>query len=482
MADAAQPSAPAAAHAGQVAIRAWEDDPAGAVLESLPPANQPVARRLPDFNPPGLAVDTDGARPNPGQYQPGTADFRYWAAADALARAAGYWSGRVPAGTNWQADNGPKLVAHLDDGFDFNAFYDRNGLHFFHGSVRGTTVFSGESPDVICHELGHAVLDAIKPQLWDAASIEAAAFHESFADISAILSNLQVPELRDAVLAETGGLVNTASRLSRLAETLGWAIRQLIPDSTDHECLRSAVNSFYYQDPATLPPSAPASALASEPHNFSRLFTAAFFSTLGGMFFLQQDQTADSLLTAADDAGKLLIEAVRHSPVVPAWYSQVAAHMIQADTQLFGSKYRRAIANGYVGNGILSLRSGAAAGGGQAMAGGPAGDNGHADLAEITLGGEELGLPSDVTVRAASHPMRLRVAPGRPDVGDAETPAPDTAATSYVADLLRRGRIAGREELGDAVPVSRRYHTHEVTAKDGTLELRRLRFDCGFVP
>ena len=96
--------------------------------KSLPPANQPVARRLPDFNPPGLPVDIDGPRPNPGQYQPGTADFRYWAAADSLARAAGFWSGRVPAGTKWQADNGPKLVAHLDDGFDFNAFYDRNGL------------------------------------------------------------------------------------------------------------------------------------------------------------------------------------------------------------------------------------------------------------------------------------------------------------------------------------------------------------------
>jgi hypothetical protein len=78
--------------------------------------------------------------------------------------------------------------------------------------------------------------------------------------------------------------------------------------------------------------------------------------------------------------------------------------------------------------------------------------------------------------------VRLRVAPGRPDVGDAATPAPDTAATSYVADLLRRGRIAGREELGDAVPISRRYHTHEAHAANGKLELKRLRFDCGFMP
>jgi hypothetical protein len=478
MADSVQPAAPAATSPGQTAIAAWEDDPVAAVLEAFPPANRPVQRSLPVFNVPRLPVDIAGQRPAPGKYQPGTADFRYWAAADALARGAGYWAGRVPANITWQPHNGPKLVAHLDEGVDFNAYYDRQGLHFFHGSVRGTTVYSGESPDVICHELGHAVLDAVKPELWDAASIEVAAFHESFGDISAILSNLQVPSLRQAVLAETGGLVHLASRLSRLAETLGWAIRQLIPDSTDHGCLRSAVNSFYYRDPATLPPSAPAGALASEPHNFSRLFTAAFFSTLGGMFFLQPQHDADALLAAADDAGTLLIKAVRDSPVVPAWYSQVAAHMILADTQLFGGRYRRAIASGFVGNGILSLRSGATAGG-QTSADG----DGHGALDEVTLGGEELGLPRDLSVRAASHPVRLRVAPGVYDVGEVDTPAPDTAATSYVADLLRRGRIAGSEdELGVAVPVTRRYKTHEVSEADGALELKRVRFDCGFVP
>src|SRR5262249_30524837 len=80
----------------------------------------------------------------------------------------------------------------LDFGVDLNAFYDREGLKFFHGSGAGRTVFSGESPDIVCHELGHALLDSFKPQLFDAASIEVAAFHESFGDMSAILSALQL--------------------------------------------------------------------------------------------------------------------------------------------------------------------------------------------------------------------------------------------------------------------------------------------------
>src|SRR5262249_9350016 len=135
--------------------------------------------------------------------------------------------GSIAAGNLWEV--GSILPVDLDFGIDLNAFYDRQGLKFFHGSAAGRTVFSGESPDVVCHELGHAVLDSFKPQLFDAASIEVAAFHESFGDMSAILSALQLPSLREGVLAETGGVLHRASRLSRLAEQLGWAIRQSVP-------------------------------------------------------------------------------------------------------------------------------------------------------------------------------------------------------------------------------------------------------------
>src|SRR5262249_56216236 len=104
----------------------------------------------------------------------------------------------------------------------------------------GGTVFSSESPEFVCHELGHAVLDSLKPQLFDAASIEVAAFHESFGDTSAILSALQLPSLREGVLAETGGVLHRASRLSRLAEQLGWGIRPAVPSAVEAHCLANA--------------------------------------------------------------------------------------------------------------------------------------------------------------------------------------------------------------------------------------------------
>jgi hypothetical protein len=101
--------------------------------------------------------------------------------------------------------------------------------------------------------------------------------------MSAILSALQLQSLRSAILHDTGGHLYQNSRLSRLAERLGSAIRAQHPDAVDRDCLRNAVNSFTYQDPITLPQMAPTTQLSSEPHSFSRVFTGAFFEALAGM-------------------------------------------------------------------------------------------------------------------------------------------------------------------------------------------------------
>ena len=127
-------------------------------------------------------------------------------------------------------------------------------------------------------------------------------------DISAMLSALQVSSFRQALLAETGGTLNRNSRLSRLAEQLGAAIRVGHPDAVDADCLRNAANSFFYRDPQTLPPSSPASQLSSEPHSFSRVFTAAFLDSLAGMFKLQGSSAgSDELLATTQDIAKILV-------------------------------------------------------------------------------------------------------------------------------------------------------------------------------
>jgi hypothetical protein len=318
------------------------------------------------------------------------------------------------------------------------------------------------------------------------ASIETAAFHESFGDMSAMLSNLQLPSLRDAVLSETGGNLASASRLARLAEELGWAIRQLSPDAVARDCLRHAVHSFYYVDPSTLPPMAPAGQLSSEPHSFSRLFTGAFLRVLAGMFVLQPQQDSDALAQASFDAARLLAEGVRRAPVTPAFFSQVAAHMVAADQALFSRRYRRAILAGFVRHGILAVRSAAAVGTDEglqaARAVAASVELTDTELASVALDGGAYALPKDLMVRSPSQPQVFRVAGGMADTGASRPPAADQAASSFVEDLFRRGRVEVRDLDAESAPLISPLglKTHAVRPADGVLVLERLTFDCGF--
>jgi hypothetical protein len=375
----------------------------------------------------------------------------------------------------------------LDQGVDLNAFYDRHGLHFFHDTVRDIAVYSGESPDVACHELGHAVLDALRPQLWDAMAGEVAAFHESFGDMSAMLSALQLQSLREKVLTGTSAHIDRSSRLSRLAEQLGWAVRQNHPDEVDRDCLRNASNSFFYTDPVNLPPSAPASSLSSEPHSFSRVFSGAFLNVLAGMFAGQAKHDQAALLDAARDAATILVRGAAATPVVPSYYSQVAAHMLEVDAADFGGKYREALKSGFVRHGILSLQAATVPPPPKDRAGAtgaftfvaPGVEN--EPLARIALPATHIGLKEELLVRAASHPKRFAVAGAAADVGATAALAHDVAAVSFLEDLARRGRIDfnGHAVEGAAVLAPRALKTHEVVRERGQLVLVRRCYDCG---
>ena len=130
--------------AAGAAILAWEDDPQS--------GGKPIKRPVPRLARVPLALTITAAAVPAKVYRPGTREFRYWAAAEALRRGADFWGGLLPRGTSWQP--GRTLRVTLDAGVDLNAYYDRRGLSFFHDTVGKTTVYSGESPDVVCHELG----------------------------------------------------------------------------------------------------------------------------------------------------------------------------------------------------------------------------------------------------------------------------------------------------------------------------------------
>jgi hypothetical protein len=452
-------------------VTAWEDDP-----HSSSDA-EPVGRPVPDLGHPGLGLSLVGKQPAARVYPAGSHGFRYWNAADALARAVGYWSRVVPGAARWHS--GRPLVVDLDAGEDLNAYYDRQELCFFHATVRGVAVYSGESPDVLCHELGHALLDAVRPQLWNAASIEVAALHEAFGDISAMLSALDLPSVREDVLAGTGGRLSRASRVSRLAEQLGWAIRQLHPDAVDADCLRNAVNSFFYRQPESLPPMAPASVLSSEPHSFSRVFTAAWLESLAGMSDVRGTGGA-ALASAALDAGRLLIGAVGTARIASNYFAQVAAGLLAADERLTRGTYRVAIRRAFVGRGILSMSSAADIVGTRRRreAGTPGPREERLRAIEVPIDGRAYGLRlRRLLVEAPLGATRWTAASAAPDLGPLAAATPDRASRAFVEDLLRRGRVETgglRRNAAEALRGGRA--THALVREGRRVRLVRRRF------
>jgi hypothetical protein len=383
----------------------------------------------------------------------------------------------------------------LDGGEDLNAFYTRGGLdapglHFFHQDVAGRTCFSGESPDIVSHEMGHAILDALRPQLFNAQTVEAAAFHEAFGDISAMLTALQLETFRAVVLTETGGVLNRASRLSRLAEQLGAAIRVLHPDGVDRDCLRNAANSFFYRDPQTLPPFGPASQLTSEPHSFSRVFTAAVLDVLAGVFKLQPGGTSAELKASTVDVARLLTQAIANAPVVPDYFSQIAAHMLAAgEAAPLNGRYRDVLKGAFVRRGILSLQGAVAVLGtrqprGRAVAGAAMPVlSASGELPKASIAGSLYGL-SDLVLKVytAEEPKRFAITSSSLTLGPLEPRSPQNAAESFTEDLFQRGRVDvgghAHKDAGTVNPFTRK--THRVVRQEGDLVLQRLSFDCGF--
>ena len=470
-------------------INCWEQDPGSAAQ----PTGGPIIQRpVPVIGntPYPTRIENPATAPAPGSYSAGSSQFRYWAAADALRRGSDFWGALLPD-TDWEV--GDVLPVDLYHGNDLNAYYDRVGLRFFQDDAGGRTVYSGESPDVVCHELGHAILDSFKPQLWDAASMEVASFHESFGDMSALLCGLQLQSLRLGVLQETGNVVYRASRLSRLAEQLGWAIRQSVPSAVESDCLRNAVNTFFYRDPNTLPTQAPASVLSSEPHSFSRVFTAAFFEGLAGMFTTGATRDEAALLKVSQDAGRILVDGVRAATVVPGFYSQVAASMLRVAQSRFGAQsYEQALRSAFVRHGILppamALTVSTAPPPAAAAAAAVAAQAAERELPRHQMSVAEygLGVPA-IMVMSASQPKVYDVAGASLAIGPTTAPAEDVAAKAFFEDLLRRGRLKvadaaepRAEILRAAASRTHPTHTHELRKEGGQVVLRRVRIDCCF--
>jgi hypothetical protein len=326
--------------------------------------------------------------------------------------------------------------------------------------------------------------------LFDTPFIEAGAFHESFGDMSAILSALQLPTARAAALAGVKGC--KSSQLSRCAEQLGAAIRLVDKSAVDSDCLRNAYNAFKYVDPQTLPDSAPATKLCAEVHSFSRIFTGAFYEILSGMLNIRsKSPTQTDLATVATDFATLLMDATSAAPVQPDYFAQVASHIIDADTARFAGKYRSALTATFVKRLIvpktavqaLTAHKGkvpAAAAARMAMATRP-----QTETHKVTLNAQEFGLGDKKLVVMAPLEQKsfLSVAASLAQ-RHAGPDAVEQATHRFVKMLFAHGRVdtesrKKRLSVNASTPRDELRKTHVLTKTKDGLKLTRRLFHCG---
>lgn len=254
------------------------------------------------------------------------------------------WLSRIKPVTKWAATS--TLLVATEAGVDLNAYYDRKSIRYFYCNdpVLRKTIYMCNSADIVCHELGHAVLDFYQPKMWSAAALEIWAFHESFSDLMAILTVMQSDLALNRAIAETSGDLSKTNVLAKLAEEAGLALHNMTKGKEgESRCyLRCAVNNYNYKDPKTLPRNAPDTTLSSEPHSFSRIFTGAAWDIFVTLYKDKVRQGSPPLFAAQfarDRLAKYLVQAVIAAPLNTKYYETVAKMMLWVDSQHFNNEY-----------------------------------------------------------------------------------------------------------------------------------------------
>jgi hypothetical protein len=202
-----------------------------------------------------------------------------------------------------------------------NAFYSRQqkllAFGFFTKPGAPPTsppIFTCRSLDIVSHETGHAVLDALKPGwLGLGAPPQTGGLHESFGDLSAIFLAMAQMDQVEAVIAQTKANLHEKTFLADLAEEFGLALGR--PNG-----LRNADNDLKLSDVGT------------EVHAISQVFTGGIYDVMADIFAARRDPArrddAIVLYEVAQLVFSLVLRAIRAAPAQNAIFADVVNQMI----------------------------------------------------------------------------------------------------------------------------------------------------------
>ena len=224
------------------------------------------------------------------------------------------------------------LSVQPDAGEDLNAYYDRTAVKLF--SLKNW--HTSNSCDILAHELGHAIFDALRPDTWSVQAIEIWAFHETFGDLSALFTVLQSDKMIEKMLSETNGDLSKSNAVSKVAEEVGKVVYDLTggEKGRDPAFLRNAANDFKYVDPTTLSEEETYDTISAECHSFSRILTGTMYEIFVMMYnqcLSQGMKNTDAVKAARDTLIRYALRAACFVPAVPKFYEAFAKTVLWVD-------------------------------------------------------------------------------------------------------------------------------------------------------
>jgi hypothetical protein len=225
----------------------------------------------------------------------------------------------------WQWNSNTDLdpiSVHPQAGRTANAYYSRDekALKFFffkpnNQPAGSPDVFTCRSLDIVAHETGHAILDALKPNwILNNAPAQTGGLHESFGDITSILTILSQLDIVEYIIAQTKADLHRRNILAALAEEFGNAFGM-------PEGLRNADNNLKL------------SQVSNEVHDISKVFTGAFYDILADIFTANRNPRLRDDAVTLYETGRymagLIIQSIEKAPANNAIYVDVAKAAIE---------------------------------------------------------------------------------------------------------------------------------------------------------
>jgi hypothetical protein len=256
----------------------------------------------------------------------------------------------------------PRLTIDPGIGRLGNAFYNEQSqtIGFHEITLNGDTFNSAWSADIVSHEAAHAVLDGLRDLYNESFGLGPGAFHESFADMTAMLVALHDDSLIRRLLDWTDGDLQMDNFIAQLAEQLTDVLKQQdITFLRGHTVyLRNAINDLrdLFFDDLPYRPQVPEFELGRQNHNYSRLFTGAFYDILVGIYdYLRYDSPNHiAIYRARDVAARLLVNAVELGPVGELTFADMAQAFLAAESILYNGRFQDILISVFAQRRILS--------------------------------------------------------------------------------------------------------------------------------